>query len=875
MEDVVEDIGDFIQDAWDDLGDALDTVWQNIGHPITEEVFNFLGYEDKTVITGYVVTQFTSQRSLYKPWKKIAINTIVNDTEFMNEIKSYFTTGEHVRAKFYFRYGSQNGMIPTITVDYLIPNCVGAEGIIESVVVENEPVTLINCSIGFLTEYEYGFSFLQTNPGGYTYSPERRALIRDVDSVAFFLADVPFTFDIVNNVYDVNTFTSAIAITIQTAINTAITVNPTYSSIDHTTHHEVIIDTATVPIMPTVGNYSRVFNDVPVVIEDLIPASGASGRQYKVTYTVDSDVANPPTLHTWNHLMVPNDLPPYDVLYTPNPANAEELVYKQMLPMAAIMLDEVWTEDLPKSDPVYIKNDKILKKYGVPLQEISKQMRTTGDPAARDNLTDVFFGFGVSVTHATSQAELQYLFNFFSKFSYNQGHTSASYFAIKADYDFIVEYQAAFNADNASEGPVNVFYDIPGGPDWVKLWGLITQYVDPEGNDFYAAVIATDYDTAIATYSQFESFSYGVRNLTTASQQFLERIRIILSEQKKLMATKFIIDDGHFNMTISYGHVGINQVAGVIGDVGHFTKEIIVQDYQVIIRKQINAGNYTEVHVVDLISFTALTIGATQVKLAAYDFVGSDAGGQNVANNFFIPVVQGFLLELGIYDRKELLHYSQMLCMYNVQVTHIRYYETAEFLRLLDFVFKVVAIILIFWGQPTAAEILWGLAKALAVNTLVERIIQEIILHNPDSNFAIALAVVIGVAVGASVGGFSSNTFADALVQGVSAGSQVLNTYTQVDADLLQDEISAAEDEIDSIREQIDNIDAASPDLLEYIQKQFTMKLLTPEAFYEKHLNVDISALAVDVEYLIALDDFYDVENFLVTNYSTIPPSEL
>jgi len=223
------------------------------------------------------------------------------------------------------------------------------------------------------------------------------------------------------------------------------------------------------------------------------------------------------------------------------------------------------------------------------------------------------------------------------------------------------------------------------------------------------------------------------------------------------------------------------------------------------------------------------------------DHAGNDNGGQNVANNFLVPMSYGILTQFSTLERKQLAYEMAHLVVHNENITNLRYYETADFLEAFDLVIKVAAVVYLFYsgGEATGAEFLWTLASSYAYGIAIEYIITQIVLSNPNSELAIALGTALAV-VGGIYMGTDVSTAIDKALLGINALSQVSTVYVDVKADILQDEALKFEEYAKNENARLEELfeEASQYDsMLNFMKKTVMHRVETPERFFGRTQN--------------------------------------
>jgi len=462
----------------------------------------------------------------------------------------------------------------------------------------------------------------------------------------------------------------------------------------------------------------------PYILQDLIPGLILPTKQYQVMYTVDSDTNVPKNRKWWFYSL---EAPPYTYpLLYPDAPIFPSTVKQTVLPILPIKRNNVWLNDSP-TDQETIDTKNMMKKYGLDLAELTTTFKD--DPAGNGaDLHSCFIMFGINIATAASQAEIDYLYNFFSDYvSINPDLNTTQYLALANDIEFVKLWVAG-----------RVYHQVTKGNDQA-YWSLSYKVDETRMLDLFALYLDADYTNYKDAWLLNNQTDYG-KNWTFQPEPTIDdviggKLQTLLDhlqELRKNNQTSYTISQGNYNITVSYGGVSIQNVTGTVGDgtVGSVEKIIETVNYVLKLRKQINATQYTEVTVVDLTGFSYVNNGTTDVYMTAMDFTGT-ALANNVNNNLVIPITYGYMLDLGIVARKEMLYRSAYAIFFAVNVTHLAYYETAAFGRFFGFVLKVIAIVVLvvsFGSAKDVSTLLWAAAKYYGTKLLAEYVIQQILL---------------------------------------------------------------------------------------------------------------------------------------------------
>ena len=964
MGSILSAIEQFVVDVYDAVYDAIDTIWSEIVAPILEEVFSWLGFEDKTVLTSYVVTySLFGTEGWINPFKKMPINVVTFGTTYYDEIMNIFISGDHIRIKYAMSKTLKLGLEPESSFTNSTIDTAEIATIITAEV--GQPITIINANITLPNIYNYCTTYLTENSAttGFLYDSGLTSLTLIASPfTTYYLGNTSdtFVFDPVNDTYDINvesavqylyksgnaanvqvipaltqnsrkvastpvnflanpastqssTFTASTSSNVLAApaatysvdlgppitvtVDTAIDIVAASPSI--TAKYTLIIDTAIdntaavsvigydlLTLDTAIDNSSSLATGVEYsalsasqfILEDLIPIAVVPGKQYEVSYYLDSDSNNVKEVFWWFYVLEPVGSRTHPSLYPTTPVFPPG-DKQRVLPILPLKLDAAWLMDSP-TDQLTLDTKAIMRKYGLNMNEITNSFKDDPDPDAKpDDIHTMFVLFGLDLAKASSQAEYNYLFNFFKDYAATEPDLDpASYLQFADDLAFAELWESGSFYHPVNKGNDEPYWSLSYQTDKERIFDLLAFYTNPGYAEAYDEYIAGAYETVDGTGRDLTYYPAPTLENTIAPN--LSPLIATMKERRRNNQTSYTISYSKFNITVSYGAINIQTIAGSIGDVGFLTYEIIPAFYQVKLRKQINTTQYIEVHVYDLTGVTFVEEGANNLYLCKLDFVGSSSSGGNVQHNFIIPITYGYLKEVGVIERKEILYRSLYVQMYGTNVTKLRYYETPEFGNFLGTILKVVAIIslVLTYGQSgDFSKTLWTAAKYYGTKIVAEYVVQQILLANPDSKLALAVSTIITVAVSIyGPGGGGSWSGAAPLAQGletINAVSSVTSTWAAIQNNRLAAEDAAYNvmqtDRMKILSDAFDKLDPETTPLVDYIQQVLTTTFEGSDTFYDTHLTRSLVDTALD------LDSWIDVEKLIQTNQNiTIVNSE-
>jgi hypothetical protein len=900
VDSVLDSIGDAFESAFDAIANVVEDIWNEIVAPIAEEIMGWLGFEGQTIITHYVtVTSLYGDDTYVNPFKKIPINRVFYETGVYDEIMNIYISGEHVRIKFYMRKIEKYGRTPYSSLNISTLPYDDVQDIIEAQ--DGEPITIRNMAVRLPNTLGYIKDWLDQNQAltGYFFDSQNDRLWNN-DNVFYIDPNIPYVYDPILNHYEVYVYSgietiavgilainglAAPALTYETSLTYGTAVNilsspaPTYSVTpgpvitviadtavdDHVpvtqlSGQRVVADTAIDDHEPIAGvpdpQYPY-YIDVEQLFPYFVPFNSNPVKRFETLYTKDSDTLSPQIKYWWYYDLEPEPRQ-YPQLYPDDPifpGGAKQVV----LPIVPLKHNGTYIHNLPKTNQEHIEVKRSMRRYGLNLKQIAGPLEKNEDEQGSD-LNSIFFLFGINVAKASSQAEIAYLYHMFVDYTaYSPDLNVTEYLQNKRDFEFIKRYLDGRRYYRVTKGRDYPYWELNYREDEPRIIALLAKYIDPIYDTYYTNPVFPVGLNVVGYYSE--------PNFENTVAPKLDELFDAAKGINKGNQVSFTIVEGQYNITISYAYAEITSYPGTIGegDVGESSdKEIIAQDYQLILRHQTAPGVITEVYVLDLTGFSYVTKDGISVYYNSLDFVGDDVGDANIKNNMVVPITYGYMLDLGIVKRKELLYRAAHTCYFSIVKTELEWYETEEFAKFLGNILKIIAIVVLVvsYGQGSGvSNVLWGAAKLYGTRIIAEFAIQQMLLAFPNNPLAFALAVGIAIYASSLNNPDAFATTLDTALTTIKAVDQVTTQYTQIEGEKLieeqQDFLEKAEEKNERLKQAIDNQDFGSASLLAYIKQTITMKYTTPESFYEHRLTRDLVDKALD------LDELSDVEKLL------------
>lgn len=249
--------------------------------------------------------------------------------------------------------------------------------------------------------------------------------------------------------------------------------------------------------------------------------------------------------------------------------------------------------------------------------------------------------------------------------------------------------------------------------------------------------------------------------------------------------------DGRFNTAITATYMEVTETVGVIGEVGHMEREVIlhpdstvafnhftykfemydvatgtmvdtglhasqvsnVQGYTnsvYIIRGQMNPTTYGTIEIGSLYSSSYILEVGTKVNVATIPLVNPNTivdSEITTKNNFLIPIVAYLIRQIPHLKCERILTDSMHIVIYAEQSIHLEYYETSSFIKAVAIIIKVVALIIFIFSGGFAGGVssaLLEIGKQLLVQFLLRYAISKIVQSNlSDGAKAAAILLVL------------------------------------------------------------------------------------------------------------------------------------
>lgn len=351
------------------------------------------------------------------------------------------------------------------------------------------------------------------------------------------------------------------------------------------------------------------------------------------------------------------------------------------------------------------------------------------------------------------------------------------------------------------------------------------------------------------------------------------------------LATEIFIYDTHVQSEanlqnrLHYHYIENVLKSGSIGAINHATTELVqgvieggntryIDHSLVIIRRQISANEYMELTIKGLYSSGSINVIPTPIgeprnskSKRIRTNIPSVLAGETGTSLLYIPMshdtLNGDVLTGANMSsiRNTIIHKSLVLLIQSVQVTHLKWYETAEFAAFLKILAIVIAVVTWNpWAIPgivagTWAAAAWIIAQ-LAIQYILMLLVSKAILwvvEKIGGKYALILAVVVAIVAaaygysGVDLGAYMPS--AEAMLQAVNAITSAVTENAYNEMVELQRE---AEDFLKSAEEKQEELDAAEDllfsdidyDLLNIIVNPPVILDESPDQFFNRTIHI-------------------------------------
>jgi len=175
---------------------------------------------------------------------------------------------------------------------------------------------------------------------------------------------------------------------------------------------------------------------------------------------------------------------------------------------------------------------------------------------------------------------------------------------------------------------------------------------------------------------------------------------------------RITVREGNYNSALAWSNQTLNYIAGSIGPVGTYQNQVVGAD--LILRHQSTPSQYTEYHIYELFTVAVLARGGLYAAVTKTFLAGP----------VILPLSYNLVNQFSPIEQMELFCKSLRLSVYSATVTHLAYYETADFALAVQIIMITVTIVLSVLSGGSylaiAGKILVGLATSYAIKKILE-----------------------------------------------------------------------------------------------------------------------------------------------------------
>jgi len=182
---------------------------------------------------------------------------------------------------------------------------------------------------------------------------------------------------------------------------------------------------------------------------------------------------------------------------------------------------------------------------------------------------------------------------------------------------------------------------------------------------------------------------------------------------------RITVREGNYNSALSWSNQTLNYITGSIGPVGTYQNQVVGAD--LILRHQSTPSQYTEYHIYEIFTVAVLARAGMYAAVTKTFLAGPVT----------LPLSYNLVNQFSPIEQMELFCKSLRLSVYSATVTHLEYYETADFALAMQIIVYTVAIViqvLTCMGGPagcTVGRFLTTLLIALATSYIIKKILES------------------------------------------------------------------------------------------------------------------------------------------------------
>jgi hypothetical protein len=365
---------------------------------------------------------------------------------------------------------------------------------------------------------------------------------------------------------------------------------------------------------------------------------------------------------------------------------------------------------------------------------------------------------------------------------------------------------------------------------------------------FEFAGYLTTYVNNFRTKATWEHF---LANYNSPEQTFL------LKDQYNIINLKGG-EDNNYAHSVRYLYAEKKVIAGVIGEVGTVTTEIVTRpfieftllvkadDSSFYVRKQINTGSYVEIEIRGLI-----WVGETYPGVVAKYYLNEYQDSSK--NHIYFPIIIGLFKSIGIFDQSRILSDSLILTVYAKDEVEIPWYLTEDFLNLVQITMIVISL---FSMNPQGMSV-YEFLKQLAVDTIKQIIIAKLMklaikeIADLLGYDAVEILIILAAIYSAYEYGFKNTEWAENLLKTTMLAQNALNNVVTDDYNesvaTYEATMKEYEKAFDELKELQKNI---APDMSYILSRRYVFQFNpneTPTEFFNRLTHIgNVGVLGLD-----------------------------
>lgn len=332
---------------------------------------------------------------------------------------------------------------------------------------------------------------------------------------------------------------------------------------------------------------------------------------------------------------------------------------------------------------------------------------------------------------------------------------------------------------------------------------------NPDINNLNSAYIyfgldMTDTSEVAAKY-MFHTFKSLIDNNILADSQLGT---YYTSATKSYGNNTFYMTEGSYNTTMIWKEQRFSRKfnPGTAKKVGTYWSEIV--ESSIYLRYQVTDIQFDEIYIGDI-------AGTTVIKSEG---MAGTTGATLKSGGLIMPLSLDTLEKMTTIDMVELYTKCLRLAVYAAQITHLEWYQTPEFFKLVQIVVIIIAIVLFIITLPAGGQgaTAWlAFAKGLLITFAIMYSAKRLMELTDNVYLKMAIAVLAAVATAYVMGGFKfpdiSFASASTYVMMTNMFSTMANVYVEAKTEDLQESIQKFtdmfNDAMETLEEHMDKLD--------------------------------------------------------------------